>query len=130
VLDEAAIQRLISLYSQSYSIGDIDAVVALYLPDGIWDIPHLGMKPAGHAALRDALTRFAAAMDYVLQMNAPAIVEVTGNRATARSGIRICGKSAERDEGFEHLGIYADEIVRTADGWKICEAGVRMDRHA
>ncbi len=116
--DERAIQRLITTYSQSGSIGNWDTTVATYLPDGTWSIPHLGMSFTGHEALRGALSAFFATMDYVIQMNAPALIEVSGSTATARSAIRECGKSAGKPEGFEYFGFYQDELVKTADGWR------------
>ena len=57
-------------------------------------------------------------MEYVLQINTPALIDIDGDSARATSGIRECGKSAGKDEGFEYLGIYNDTFARTADGWK------------
>lgn len=118
IQDEFAIQKAISLYSQTASLGEWDRVVTAYLPDGTWEIPHLELKFAGQDAIRGALVQFFNAMEYVLQINAPALIEIDGDTAIARSGIRECGKTRGRDEGFEFLGIYADRLVRTADGWK------------
>ena len=116
--DEMAIQRLINTYSQYGSLGDWDRAVDTYMPDGIWAIPHLGMRFAGHAAIRQALTDFFATMDYVVQLNSPALIDVWGDTATARSGISENGKVAGKDEGFLYMGFYLDELVRTAQGWK------------
>jgi ketosteroid isomerase-like protein len=118
VHDQAAIQRVISTYSQHASLAEWDAVLALFLPDAVWDIPHLGMKLEGAEAIRGALSSFFATMDYVLQLNAPAVIDVDGDKALARSGIREAGKTAGKDEGFEFFGLYEDRLVRTADGWK------------
>ena len=119
--DETAIQRTINRYSQAASLGEWDEVLTTYLPDGVWEIPHLGMRFEGHEAIRGALAAFFETMEYVLQMNAPAVIEIDGDTATARSGIRECGKSAGRDEGFEYLGLYVDRLIRTADGWKFAQ---------
>lgn len=116
--DERAIQRLITTYSQTASIGDWDAAVATYLPDATWTIPHLDLAFTGHEAIRGALDAFFATMDYVIQMNAPALIRVSGSTATARSAIRECGKSAGKAQGFEYFGFYQDELVKTADGWR------------
>ena len=116
--DEFAIQQVLNTYSQYASMGHWDMVLPTYLPDGVWEIPHLGLRFAGHAELRGALENFIAGMDHVLQMNSPALIAIDGDTATARSGIRECGKMAGRLEGFEYFGIYADRLVRTADGWK------------
>ena len=116
--DENAIQKLLSTYSQAASAGDWDRAIGTYMPDGVWDIPHLGMRLEGQKAIRAALNDMVAKMDYVIQMNSPALIELTGNTATAHRGIRECGKSKGKDGGFEFLGFYADKLVRTDDGWK------------
>ena len=120
--DHHAIQRAISLYAQRTGRGDWQPVLDLFLPDGIWAVPNLGIRFVGHAALRAGLAEVSAGMAYVLQHNAPAVIEVDGDSATARSNIREAGKFADRDEGFEFFGIYADRLARTADGtWKFAE---------
>ncbi|MDG2004632.1 MAG: nuclear transport factor 2 family protein [Novosphingobium sp.] len=116
--DQAAIQIVLTTYSQTASSGEWDAAVGTYMPDGVWEIPHLGMKLEGQQAIRGALTSFMAEMDYVMQMNAPALIEVNGDTATARAGIRECGKSKGKNEGFEFFGFYVDDLVRTDAGWK------------
>ena len=116
--EKAAIQDVISTYSQNASLGNWAAVLALFEPDAVWEIPHLAMRLDGRDAIAAALTGFMAHMDYVLQLNAPALVALDGDRATATSGIREHGKSKGANEGFEYLGIYEDTLVRRADGWK------------
>lgn len=116
--DEAEIQRVISTYSQYASKGDWGRVLPLFLPDAVWEIPHLGMKLDGRDAIAATLVSFKGLMEYVLQINTPALIEIDGDSARASSGIRECGKSAGKDEGFEYLGIYNDTLVRTPDGWK------------
>ena len=116
--DERAIQRLITTYSQTASIGDWDGAAGTYLADGVWEIPHLELRFEGQAAIRGALDAFFATMDHVIQLNAPALIHVSGSTATARSAIRECGKSAGKAEGFEYFGFYQDQLVKTAEGWR------------
>lgn len=116
--DEAAIQRVINIYSQFASKGDWDRVLPLFLDEAVWEIPHLGMKLDGKQAIADTLNLFKGTMDYVLQLNSPALIDVEGDHARATSGIRESGKSAGKDESFDYFGIYADTFTRTADGWK------------
>lgn len=116
--DRTAIQSLISTYSQAASVGDWDAVLATYQPDAVWDIPHLGLRLEGRDAILDALKGMIVKMDYVIQMNSPALIEVDGGTARARSAIRECGKSKAKNEGFEFLGFYVDDLVKTGQGWK------------
>ncbi|MGE3691001.1 MAG: nuclear transport factor 2 family protein [Novosphingobium sp.] len=116
--DELAIQRLINTYSHYGSLGDWDMAVGTYAENGVWEIPHFAMRFEGHAAIRQALTDFFATMDYVVQLNSPALIDVSGDTATARSNIHEGGKVAGEDQGFLFLGYYDDELVRTDAGWK------------
>lgn len=116
--DHYQVQRVITAYSLLTGRGDWVPVLALFTPDAVWEIPHLGLVFAGRAAIVEALAALSADLEWVLQLNAPALIEVTGDEATARSGIREAGKFKDRDESVEYFGIYADRLVRTAEGWK------------
>lgn len=116
--DHYEVQRVITAYSLLTGRGDWDPVVAMFTEDAVWDIPHLNLSFAGLEAIRGALAMLAGGLDFVLQHNAPALIEVDGDVATARSGIREGGKLKGRDLCVEYLGIYQDRLVRTAAGWK------------
>jgi ketosteroid isomerase-like protein len=118
LLDEWAVQQVINSYAQSTGRGDWNPVVALFVPEASWEIPHLDLKFEGIEAIRGALATLAGDLEYVLQLNSPALITIDGDTAQARSGIREAGKRKDRDEGFEFLGIYADTLVRTTAGWK------------
>jgi hypothetical protein len=116
--DKAAIQDVITAYCQSIGLGDRDMTLATFLPDGIWELRNFGVEHQGHEAIRAALDALTGPMDYIVQLNAPALIEVTGDRATARYTIRECGRLAGAQQGFESFGVYFDDLMRAADGWK------------
>lgn len=116
--DEIAIQQVLNRYSDGCTRRDWAQVEATFVPDGIWEVPALGTFHQGWAAMRPAMAGFVAQMDYFVQLNTPAVIEVAGDTATARTTIRECGKFAGRDEALEVMGFYTDELVRTAAGWK------------
>lgn len=116
--DEFLVQRTINRYSEAASRADWDEVLSTYVSNGVWEIPAFSLRFEGHDAVRDGLLKFADPMDYIVQLNAPALINLDGSGAIARSVIRECGKYAGRDEGLEVLGIYADRLVRSSDGWK------------
>jgi uncharacterized protein (TIGR02246 family) len=116
--DEFAIQQNITRYTEAASRAAWDEVVATFAPDGIWEIIALGKKFEGRDAIKAAMMAFTSTWEYGVQINAPAVIEVTGDTATARSVVREVGKSRGEDEVFEMLGIYIDKLVRTAEGWK------------
>ena len=118
MLDEISIQQTINRYSDGASRADWDQVMSTFMPDGVWEVPGLGARFQEHAVIRKVMAAFVGQMAYFVQINSPAIITVSGDKATARSGIRECGKFADRDEALEVLGRYDDELVRTPDGWK------------
>lgn len=116
--DEDAIQQVLSAYSVATSRGDDDAVMALYGDDPIWSIPGIGAHFEGAAAIREGMAGIRTQFDYIVQVHGPAEINVTGDRATAASVIRESGKYAGRDVAVDILGLYADDLVRTPQGWK------------
>ena len=116
--DEIAIQQTLNRYTVGASKRNWDQVMSTFLPDAVWAVPGQGLEVHGHDNMRASMSGFVEMMDYFVQMNTPAVIEVSGDKATAHSVIRECGKFAGRDEALEVLGFYADELVRTAEGWK------------
>jgi ketosteroid isomerase-like protein len=116
--DEIAIQQTLNRYTEGSSRADWAQVMSTFMPDGIWEIPAAGARFQGHAAIQAAMAAFVASFAYFVQINSPAIITVDGNKATARSIIRECGKYTDRAEALEVLGFYSDELVRTPEGWK------------
>ena len=124
--DEYAIQRTINIYSQEASLLNWDKVLPLYLPDAVCAVPHLGIRRQGHAEIQAQLIEFASWMEFVLQANSPAVIDIDGDSAAARSSAKESGKFKGRNEGFEFIFIYADRLARTADGWKFAERTVEF----
>lgn len=118
MLDEIAIQQTLNRYTEGASRADWEQVLSTFMPDGIWEIPDLGARYQGRAAIQSPMAAFVGQMAYFVQINSPAIITVEGDKATARSVIRECGKYADRDEALEVLGFYNDDLVRTPAGWK------------
>jgi uncharacterized protein (TIGR02246 family) len=114
--DEAAIQQVINRYTDGCNRQDWPQVMATFAEDGVWEV--LGNQVRGHAAIQPAMAGFLTQMDYFTQSASASVIEVAGDRATARTTIRECGKFKGRDEALEVLGWYADDLVRAASGWQ------------
>jgi ketosteroid isomerase-like protein len=114
--DITAIQQLLNLYTEAASRADWTAVTSCFTEDAIWETP--AGKIEGRAASIAKMQELVAGFDYIVQLNAPGVITVTGDTATARSVIRECGKLKGQDVAMEFLAHYNDKIVRTADGWK------------
>lgn len=118
MIDEIAIQQTLNRYSEACSRTAWDEAAQTFTADGVWEIPVRDVKFEGRDAIRNGFAHFTAPMEYFVQINAPAVIQVDGDKATARSVIRECGKFKGRDEAMEVLGFYSDSLVRTKDGWR------------
>lgn len=117
MIDEIAIQQVLTRYCEGVSNGDWDQVAATFVEDGIWQVASSGKTLQGRDAIREGMSELSGAMEFVVMMNAPALIDVDGKSATARSTIREFGKIAGREEGFEAFGTYSDRLVLTPEGW-------------
>lgn len=116
--DEWAIQQLINSYTDAASRADWAQLIPTFAEDGVWEVQGAGLEITGHGAIEAAMAGFLTQFAYFMQINSPAVITVSGDRATARSMIRECGKYRSRDAAFEVLGYYTDDLVRTAKGWR------------
>jgi hypothetical protein len=116
--DEFAIQQTLNTYSEGASRGDWPQVLSTFTADASWEIPGLKARYQNHAVIQQVMSAFVGQMAYFVQVASPAVIAITGDKATARSIIRECGKFADRDEALEVLGRYEDELIRTPQGWK------------
>lgn len=112
------IQQLLNRYSVAVGQRDWQSTLATFAPDGVWAVPALAAEFQGHEQLGPAMASFANKFDYFLQLNAPAVIEVRGDTATAISSIRETGKYQGRNEALDVVGFYYDQLIRTAEGWK------------
>lgn len=116
--DEQAIQQLINRYTLGASQPDWDLAIATFAQDGEWHVASSGLTLTGREAILKGMQGFHALFDWFVQINAPAVIAIDGDRASARSVIRENGKFAGRDEAVMVGGVYADELVRTPEGWR------------
>lgn len=119
--DEVAIQQVLNAYSVAASRGDLEAMAATYTPDGIWAIPGIDARFEGRDAILEGSKAIMGAIEYMVQLNTPAVIDVDGDTATAQCVIRECGKYTGRNTNLEVLGLYDDKLVRTSKGWRFAE---------
>jgi len=118
MIDTVAIQQTIARYIEAASSGDLDGVASTFAADGVWEVPAFPMRVVGPDAIKAKISELLEPMDYLVQLAAPAFITVNGDKATARSAMREGAKFKGKDVSAEILGVYDDDLVRTADGWK------------
>ena len=125
-MDKLAIQETISLYHEGASKPDLEQVIATFLPNGIWEVPALRIRSEGVAAIREAMTALMEPIEYLVQINAPAIITVDGDSASARSLIREAAKFRGQPGIIDVVGQFNDTLTRTADGWKFAHRNLTI----
>lgn len=118
MLDKVEIQETISRYHEAASLRDWDRLLATFHPDAVWEVPALGVRCQGHDELRATMPALVEAIEYLVQINAPAIIDVDGDTASARSLIRECAQLRDGGVMMDVVGRFVDELVRASDGWR------------
>ena len=126
MIDQVAIQQLIARYIESASSGNIDGVGSTFADDGVWEVPAFPMRVVGPEAIKAKISELLQPMEYLVQLGAPASITVNGDRATARSAMREGCKFKGKNVAAEILGVYDDDLVRTAQGWKFARRTFEM----
>lgn len=94
---------------------DADAVIALFVPDGKWDSGAFG-GGTGHEGIREYMQTGAAIMPFAFHHISNPLIEVEGDRATARWHAMLA--VIAEDQAKLHVGVYDDRMVRTKKGWR------------
>ena len=118
MIDKLEIQETISVYHEGASKADYDQMMTTFLPDGIWEVPAMELRSQGIDDIRATMTELMAPIEYLTQINAPAIIAVDGDTASARSLIRECAKFRDRPGLMDVVGQFIDELRQTPAGWK------------
>ena len=126
MIEKVDIQETISRYHEGGSRSDLDQVIATFLPDGVWEVPSLKIRAEGHGGIRATMAALVAPIEYLVQINAPAIIDVDGDSASARSLVRECAMFREGGVYMDVVGQFNDTLERTSEGWKFAHRTFTM----
>ena len=122
VEDRLEIHELYSRYSHAFDSGDVDAWVALFIPEGRFGVP------AGPITGTDGLRRFATERAEqapgMRHLITNVTLDATGGGANGRAYFlcfRLAGDGRLR---LLNIGRYEDELVKTDDGWRFAARDV------
>lgn len=116
--DELAIRSLAAAYSDAVNRRDADGMAAVFAPDGIIEKPGFGDPVQGTEKILKRYRRLQRERDFLCQMMHSGIVEIDGDRATARWWFSEIKKPVGTDDWLSMIGVYQDEVVRTPEGWR------------
>lgn len=115
--DIVAINHLAASYAEAMCRFAIDEAVQTYADDGVLSSPTTD-DAVGRAAIAEVIGRTVSGLDFVFQTVHQGLVHVDGDVATARFTITEWARRRRDGRGILFLGMYHDDVIRTADGWR------------
>jgi ketosteroid isomerase-like protein len=124
--DILEIEQLKATYCYSVDDGDLDALMARFCEDAVWDGGPIG-RFEGSAAIRAFLAGLPEQLGFWLHLVMNPDIRVDGDRATARWYlIEPCsGKGRRGDRAIWGAGTYDERYVRRDGEWKFAEITLR-----
>ncbi len=117
--DWVAIRGVIDRYSVAATLRDAGTISELFIDDGVWRVqPPVSMEYRGRASIGPSIVNSLGGFNFLVQMSHSSTIDVDGNTARARTVVQEVGEIAGTKGHFRLLGIYHDDLVRTADGWR------------
>jgi hypothetical protein len=113
-----AIQVHISRYTDAVNSRNWAAFPKIFAEDASWEAIGLDIRFDGLAAITQGLSKIVGDMSRFVQMNTPAVIELDGDRASARSTIYELGEYDADGTSFEAYGTYEDELVTVNGEWR------------
>jgi ketosteroid isomerase-like protein len=118
--DQDAIWRLFMTYKDHLDQRDFKAYASLFTDDAVW-MGNLG-KSVGPAQIEEMLVKtlevFVSDQERAHHLVLNPVIEVDGDTAKAKSNWAFVTRSDTDAPVLQMLGMYYDELRRTADGWK------------
>ena len=97
---------------------DIDKLIDIFVPDGVWDGSPELPKAVGHQQIRELFTAWRA-LPYVIHYVTNPVIDVDGDTAHAVFQAIITGViPGEVNRAMWIFGQYEEDYVRTPQGWK------------
>lgn len=115
--DVIAITHLAAAYADAVSRGEIAEACQTYAEDGELHSPTTA-PAVGREAVIEVISTTCADLELVFQTVHQGLVQVDGDRARARFPITEWARRRSDAQAMQFLGVYDDECVRTADGWR------------
>ena len=128
VEDELAVRNLVARVAQYADGPDVDAYVALFTPDAVWDMP--GAPRQGHAEIRGGSEERRAAGQIGPGSNTRHVVSTMAVRVHNDHAIAdsvwqfyVDTNTAPR---LQLMGTYHDELVRMNGEWKLAHRRITI----
>lgn len=124
--DKFEIQELLARFIQVTDLGDYEEMRDLFVADSRFVIAKMGMDIAGIDSIVPSLKDLRATLPMdVFHVLSNFVVDGDGDEATVRCASQALQAGEDR---VKHMafGYYTDQVVRTADGWRLKEHNLAL----
>lgn len=119
------IHELVSRYNIAWDTGDVEGVLACFVPDGLFT-DAAGGEHRGHANIRAFVEASPAAFGRMRHITSSHLVELNGT-ASARHRCYVVFVSHPAGERVLDTGEYDDQVVLVDGGWRFATRKVAFD---
>ena len=130
ISDRIEINDLLIRYTRAIDEKDWDLLDRVFTPDARLDYVSSGGIAGPFSKVKAWLSKALAPFPETLHLIGNSEVQLSGDAATARTAVYNPMFFARADGGRHHFAVgayYDDELVRTAEGWRIAR---RVETHA
>jgi ketosteroid isomerase-like protein len=128
VSDRGDIVELVVRFADAVNRRDIPQFESVWTPEATWVI-----DPPTDVSIHAPRAEIAAGFDVAnkermrsfTQLVHGTVVDLDGDTARARSYLTEVGDPVAGDAGYFNHGVYFDELVRTAEGWRFAKRHYR-----
>lgn len=122
--DTLAIQQLYAIYNTAIDTGDGERFAGCFVPEGTFNPGHTVLE--GHEAIAEFGTQTHKSMP-LMRHNATNLV-IEGDGKTATGSAFLIGYFGGSGYKVIVTGRYADQLIKTADGWRFTERLFTADK--
>jgi hypothetical protein len=115
--DKLEIQHLAQTYADGVMQRNAELWGSTWAENGEWSLPGMEKPISGRETLKGFWSKVMEGYPYVLHWVQPGLIEVNGDKATARFYVQENIKDAKGDQ-VRVAGVYDDDLVRENGKWK------------
>jgi ketosteroid isomerase-like protein len=120
--DYEAIRRLSAEYNLAFDYKDLDGYLRCWTEDGYFERSNAGRGYRGTAELTEVFSTYDVDGRHI---TTNFIIDLDGD--TARESAFLTYIDRASNWSVHMFGVYADELVRTADGWRYSSRRLQVD---
>ena len=118
VKDELEIRALAEKFSDAANRKDGEMFQSLWAKNAVWKIGSpINMEFKGKENMGASVTHMLDLWDFFVQLSGPAVVNINGDKATARFYVNEIARKTSDKSGNYNLSMYEDELIKENGKW-------------